>query len=102
MYFSFMKAIPVFFLLLLFYACNDADGDKPVRTQVIRNDSVIGRREVTNPYVSRDISPMDVSYFPVDYPVLKMSGSITTPPVARVIYSRPQKQGRQIFGALLK
>jgi hypothetical protein len=45
---------------------------------------------------------MDVIYFPTNYPVQKMNGEITTPPVARVIYSRPHRQGRQIFGNIVK
>jgi hypothetical protein len=45
---------------------------------------------------------MDMSYFPVDYPIDKMSGKTTAPPVVRVIYSRPHRQGRTIFGALVK
>lgn len=49
-----------------------------------------------------DKSPMDMSYYPVDYSKLKMTGSITEPPVARVIYSRPQKNNRTIFGDLIK
>jgi hypothetical protein len=49
-----------------------------------------------------DKSPMDMSYFPVDYPKLKMSGNVTEPLIARVIYSRPQKNGRTIFGDLIK
>jgi len=49
-----------------------------------------------------DKSPMDMSYYPVDYPKLKMSGSVTEPLVARVIYSRPQKDNRVIFGNLIK
>jgi hypothetical protein len=49
-----------------------------------------------------DKSPMDMSYFPVDYPKLKMTGSIHEPPIARVIYSRPQKNNRTIFGNLVK
>jgi Protein of unknown function (DUF2911) len=49
-----------------------------------------------------DKSPMDMSYYPNGYPVLKIQGKITEPPVARVIYSRPQKNGRVIFGELLE
>ena len=48
-----------------------------------------------------DLSPLDVSYFPVDYPVLKMSHPDVGGPKARVIYSRPHKGGRVIFGGLL-
>ena len=45
---------------------------------------------------------MDMVYFPTDYPLLKMAGKTTTPPLMRIIYSRPQKQGRQIFGGLVQ
>jgi Protein of unknown function (DUF2911) len=49
-----------------------------------------------------DKSPMDMSYYPNGYPVLKIQGKATEPIVARVIYSRPQKNGRTIFGELLE
>ncbi len=49
-----------------------------------------------------DKSPMDMSYYPNGYPVLKIQDKITEPLVARVIYSRPQKNGRLIFGELLE
>lgn len=49
-----------------------------------------------------DKSPMDMSYYPVDYPKLKMAKNLQEPLVARVIYSRPQKSGRAIFGDVLK
>jgi hypothetical protein len=49
-----------------------------------------------------DKSPMDMSYYPANYPVLKIQDKITDPLVARVIYSRPQKSGRSIFGGLVK
>lgn len=49
-----------------------------------------------------DKSPMDVSYFPKDYPLLKMNGKSKDLPIARVIYSRPQKNGREIFGELIQ
>lgn len=49
-----------------------------------------------------DKSPMDMIYYPVDYPVLKMSDKTTEPPIARVIYSRPEKDGRVIFGKVVK
>ncbi|MBE7174276.1 MAG: DUF2911 domain-containing protein [Williamsia sp.] len=47
-----------------------------------------------------DKSPMDMAYYPVDYPILKIQNKITEPLVARVIYSRPQKNGRTVFGGL--
>src|SRR2546428_189379 len=49
-----------------------------------------------------DKSPMDMSYYPNNYPVLKIQDKITEPLVARIIYSRPQKNGRTIFGELVE
>lgn len=49
-----------------------------------------------------DKSPMDMSYYPANYPVQKINDKITEPLAARVIYSRPQKAGRTIFGGLVK
>jgi hypothetical protein len=47
-----------------------------------------------------DASPMDMAYYPVMYPyVVKVKGEPGTL-VARVIYSRPQTKGRDIFGNL--
>jgi hypothetical protein len=45
---------------------------------------------------------MDVSYCPNNYPLLKIQDKITDPLIARIIYSRPQKNGRVIFGELLE
>jgi hypothetical protein len=45
---------------------------------------------------------LDISYFPVNYPVLKIQDKVSEPLEARVIYSRPQKAGRPIFGGLVK
>jgi len=49
-----------------------------------------------------DKSPMDMSYWPTNYPLLKMSGKAGASPVARVLYGRPLKNGRNIFGSILK
>lgn len=49
-----------------------------------------------------DKSPMDMSYFPADYPILKTQNKATAAPVARAIYSRPQKDNRIIFGQLVE
>lgn len=47
-----------------------------------------------------DKSPMDISYYPANYPILKIQGKITEPLGARLIYSRPQLNGRRAFGEL--
>ncbi len=49
-----------------------------------------------------DQSPMDISYYPVDYCILKIQNKTSGPPVMRVLYSRPHKNGRQIFGGLVE
>jgi hypothetical protein len=49
-----------------------------------------------------DKSPMDMVYFPEEYPVLKIKDKVKEPPVARVIYSRPQKADRVVFGDLIE
>lgn len=49
-----------------------------------------------------DKSPMDMCYFPHNYPVLKIQDKANEPLVARVIYSRPNRAGRTIFGGLVK
>ena len=41
-----------------------------------------------------------MSYYPVNYPLLKIQNKVTEPLVMRVIYSRPQLNGRKIFGGL--
>ncbi len=49
-----------------------------------------------------DKSPMDESYCPNNYPLLKIQDKASDPLVARVIYSRPQKNGRVLFGDLIE
>jgi hypothetical protein len=49
-----------------------------------------------------DKSSMDMSYYPMGYPVLKIQNKLTESLVMRVIYSRPQLNGRKVFGELQK
>ena len=49
-----------------------------------------------------DKAPMDMAYYPVNYPVLKIQNKASEPLMARVIYSRPQKNGRSVFGELVE
>ncbi len=49
-----------------------------------------------------DKSPMDMCYWPNNYPLLKMSGKVKDMPLARIVYGRPLKNGRSIFGGILK
>lgn len=82
------------FSICLLVCCNQ-QANKPVdinsnmRIPVSVKDSML---------LSIDKSPMDMIYFPEDYPKQKMITPDMFEPVARVIYSRPQKNGRLIFG----
>lgn len=49
-----------------------------------------------------DKSPMDVSYYPANFPILKIQNKASDPLLARVLYSRPQKNGRSVFGDLIE
>ncbi|MEY3738623.1 MAG: hypothetical protein RL034_710 [Bacteroidota bacterium] len=49
-----------------------------------------------------DKSPMDMSYWPSNFPMLKLSGKASGEPFARVIYGRPQKNGRVLFGDIVQ
>jgi hypothetical protein len=86
-------------LLIGLISCKDTPVKPAASRPRISRDSGGLMRPETNPYIGVDVSPMDMSYFPADYPKLKVKPLL---PVARVIYSRPHKQGRKIFGALLK
>ncbi|MEO7044907.1 MAG: DUF2911 domain-containing protein [Ferruginibacter sp.] len=84
--------LPVLFFFVL-ASCNKKQKPELIRPII---DSVTAAEK--NPYVSEDQSQMDMSYFPVDYPLEKMNRTDSMPPLARVIYSRPHKKGRSIFG----
>ncbi|MCC6288527.1 MAG: DUF2911 domain-containing protein [Chitinophagaceae bacterium] len=63
---------------------------------------LIIRQEPISTISSLDKSPLDVIYFPAEYPKLKMLDSVKAPPVFRIFYSRPQRSGRTIFGNVVK
>jgi hypothetical protein len=89
-----------------FILCNSCNSKNEKGETVIKKpDTTIIPRPAKNnfnPYAAIDISPMDMSYFPVDYPILKMQKRSQGPPLARVIYSRPHLQGRRLFHEVLK
>ncbi len=93
-------------LLLLFFSfsCKEKEEQKPAVKNEPSKDTAQKPPPDTssNPYVIVDVSPMDMSYYPVDYPKLKMAKQITQPPIMRLIYSRPHLQGRKLFHGVLK
>jgi hypothetical protein len=97
-----MKLFYGLILLTGIISCNEERSEPAARPLIVPKDSNLLKTDTANPFATVDISPMDMSYYPSDYPVQKMSGKATGLPLARVIYSRPHRQGRRIFGALLK
>jgi len=97
-----IKLASIFVICCIFFiSCTDRNENNSDQTKK-KSDTTIVHAPSANPYAAIDLSPMDMSYFPVNYSQKKMTHDITTPPVMRVIYSRPHRQGRTIFGNLLK
>ncbi|NOT52530.1 MAG: DUF2911 domain-containing protein [Chitinophagaceae bacterium] len=99
-----MSCLPVFVCFFLFIGCNSKkkkpeEGSATSSPDTTRINIPVKK---PNPYVIVDVSPMDISYFPVEYPILKMEKTSSTPPLARIVYSRPHLQGRRLFQNLLK
>lgn len=87
---------PLFlFALPFFVSINACEQNSQAKNKPVSADTLDERGK--NPYVTLDQSSMDMSYYPVNYPVLKMNKQDSVPPVARVIYSRPHKKNRIIF-----
>lgn len=93
----------VLLIALFFISCNNGDKNSSV-TAINKTDSLppLKPDNSLNPFGPTDISPMDMIYFPVDYPQLKMEKPTTQSPKARIIYSRPHLGGRRLFQNLLK
>lgn len=96
------NALTVFLIgtVSVFLSCNGPSGQTTTPAQT--NDSGGSKNLLITPNPQVDQSPMDMAYYPTRYPQLKMTGEITELPDMRLIYSRPQKKGREIFGGLLK
>lgn len=95
----------VLFVFLVFaIACKQKQKEEPVEQKVKAPDSLINQQPeiAANTYASLDVSPMDMSYFPVDYPKIKMANANVPPAVIRLIYSRPHLQRRALFNGILK
>ena len=61
-------------------------------------DKAVDSAKTSNPYVNVDQSPMDMSWCPANYPVEKMKGNDSLKLISKLIYSRPHKKGRKLFG----
>ncbi|RYG33563.1 MAG: DUF2911 domain-containing protein [Chitinophagaceae bacterium] len=99
MFAALKRSLPLSLVFICsFAACGD---HKPTPSQTVHVQPSVNAREQKR-LASMDKSPMDIAYFPEDYPVLKMSGKAKEDPVARIIYSRPSKDDRTIFGNVVK
>jgi hypothetical protein len=97
-----MKNLFLASVLFFFFSCqNDTAPVTPANPSIIKDSNLV-KRQTANPYVPIDLSPMDIAYFPTDFPLKKMNGENSPLPQARIIYSRPHRQGRNIFGNIVK
>lgn len=98
------QRLALFLILLFAINCEQKQKELPVDPKDKSPDSLINNQPepTANTYASLDISPMDMSYFPVDYPKIKMANAGTPAPIARLIYSRPHLQRRALFNGILK
>ena len=96
------KVLLATLLPIIFFSCSEPE-EKPASNDTrSKAETPIKVLPPASNYTNPDRSPMDMVYFPTDYPLLKMAGKTSAPPLMRIIYSRPQKQGRPIFGGLVK
>jgi hypothetical protein len=101
---SVLSKLSALMLAALVISCNsNVDNKEPITSKEQPPDSLHPvTPETKNVYAVVDISPMDMSYFPVDYPKLKMENINLSTPSMRVIYSRPHLDRRKLFVDLLK
>jgi hypothetical protein len=97
-----MPKIFLFIAAFFILACNHTDGgnNSSDTAPIAKKQSLSIKKESSHPYAAVDLSPMDMSYFPPDYPHIKHQ--LQDLPVIRLIYSRPQKKGRTIMGNVVK
>jgi len=96
------KNLSVLVLLFFLLSCKEEKHEQPVNEIPTKVDSQVKVLPPVTHYTVPDHSPMDMVYFPNDYSLLKMAGKTSSPPLMRIIYSRPQKEGRKIFNGLIK
>lgn len=97
-----MKKNLILFLSILCLSCNEEEKRSPGNDTPSKIDNPVKVLPPITHHTVPDHSPMDMVYFPADYPLLKMANRTTSPPLMRIIYSRPQKENRKIFDGLIK
>jgi hypothetical protein len=99
MFSSLKNSLPLTFIFIIVFSCRN---NQPAPVQQVNVEPAATKSQEKSRASNMDKSPMDIAYFPEDFPVLKMSGKETGEPIARIIYSRPSKDGREIFGNVVK
>lgn len=99
MFSSLKSSLPLTLLIFSIASCTD---NHPTPVQQVNIEPAGAKAQEKRRAANMDKSPMDIAYFPEDFPVLKMSGKETGEPIARIIYSRPSKDGREIFDNVVK
>jgi hypothetical protein len=87
-----LKRNGIYLLVFILFSCqqkSNSDINKLVSTDTTQNN--------VGAFVLPDQSAMDMSWCPTNYPLEQMQGN-KEKLIARVIYSRPHKKGRKIFG----
>lgn len=97
-----MPKLLLFAAVFLLFACSDATNNNGAGTATteIKKPVLTVKKEASNPFAPVDLSPLDISYYPSEYPHIKHQ--LQDLPAMRIIYSRPQKNGRVIFGNVVK
>ncbi len=88
----FVKRVTVYFFAFILFSCDQKENknnDKQPPIDSLQNSVAA--------LVKSDQSTLDMSWCPSNYPIEQMKGS-KQKLIARVIYSRPHKKGRKIFG----
>ncbi len=85
-------------LLFVFLGLFSCQPKNKVKESEVIKDSTINLNP-KNPYYIMDQSPMDMIFSPTNYPIEQMKHADSAKgPYLRIIYSRPHKKGREIFG----
>jgi Protein of unknown function (DUF2911) len=96
------------FVAILFAACGDkapeTSGSDIIVTPAgdTTKIAIHNHNYSSNKYATVDVSPMDMSYYPVEYYKMNAAKQAESPLVVRVIYSRPHLTGRVLFKDVLK
>ena len=89
-----MKTLSILSLLSVFLFACEAPTPPPTRKKTA--SAIQDPANKPNPYAIVDLSPLDVTYFPVNFPA-QLNTTERNKPLARVLYGRPHLQGRHIF-----